>query len=125
MKSFEKYLEAMWIPKEGGGYRKATPEEEEDIKRKGKRVHFYDVNNILKPRGSMKKESLGEYIFEELMSAWENWIDPKYGDNPSPGELDQIIEMNLMGEVKAALTKFRKDRKKAGKVVNIKSIKRK
>ena len=37
------------------------------------RIHLYPCRNVLKPRGSMKKESLGLVIYERLVSTFEDW----------------------------------------------------
>jgi len=41
------------------------------------RIHLYSYKNILKPRGSMKKESLGLEIYERLTSVFEDWGNKK------------------------------------------------
>ena len=68
--------------------------------------HLMSPEEIFKPRGSMKKNSMGEYLFERLVSAFEEWTDPKYGDNPPVDELIQIICDNLRDECSAALEGF-------------------
>ena len=70
------------------------------------RIHLYPYRNVLKPRGSMKKESLGLAIYERLTSNFEDWSNQKYGDNPEPDELLKLLRKNLMSEVKAAWDKF-------------------
>jgi len=69
-------------------------------------IHLYDVHNVLRPRGTMKKESLGETILERLLSAHEGWTDPKFGDNPDKDDLYEIIKKNLQEEVNGALEEF-------------------
>ena len=71
------------------------------------RIHLYSFRNVLRPRGgTMKKESLGLVIYERLMGAYEEWTDPKYGDNPEVSELLKLLRRNLMEEVETAWTKF-------------------
>ena len=70
------------------------------------RIHLYPYRNVLKPRGSMKKESLGSAIYERLTSNFEDWSNPDYGDNPSAEDLLKQLRKNLMGEVEAAWNKF-------------------
>ena len=41
------------------------------------RIHLYPCRNVLKPRGSMKKESLGLEIYERLVSTFEDWENKK------------------------------------------------
>lgn len=73
------------------------------------RVHFYNVKNVLMPRGSMQKESIGPYIHERLKGSFEDWTDPKYGDNPSVSDLITFMHTNLIGEVEQAWLTFVKD----------------
>ena len=70
------------------------------------RIHLYPCGNVLKPRGSMEKESLGLAIYERLTSTFENWSNPDYGDNPRPDELLKQLKKNLFSEVDAAWKKF-------------------
>jgi hypothetical protein len=74
------------------------------------RIHLYNYRNVLKPRGSMQKESLGLEIHECLTSAFEEWANPNYGDNPSRSDLLSQLRKNLLSEVEAAWTKFIGDR---------------
>lgn len=71
------------------------------------KLHLYKVENILHPRGSMKKESLGELILERLKSAYESWTDPKYGDAPTKEQLLSQLWVNLEAECNAAWASFR------------------
>ncbi len=73
------------------------------------RVHFYNPKNVLMPRGSMEKESIGPYIQERLKSSFEDWTNPKYGDNPLVSDLITFMYTNLMGEVEQAWIAFIKD----------------
>ncbi len=73
---------------------------------KPSRIHMYDVKNVLMPRGSMKKESIGPYLLERLQGSYETWTDPQFGDNPDNFELLELIHTNLMGEVEQAWIKF-------------------
>lgn len=71
------------------------------------RIHLYDLHNILRPRGgTMQKESLGLTILERLLSVYEDWTDPEFGDNPDKDELYEIIKKNLQEEVNGALEEF-------------------
>ncbi len=47
------------------------------------RIHLYSYHNVLKPRGSMDKESIGLLICERLIDTYEDWTNPEHGDNPS------------------------------------------
>lgn len=69
-------------------------------------VHFGSHENILAPRGSMLKNSLGETIYERLKSSYENWADPKYADNPDPMTLANSLHDQAKAELQAALDKF-------------------
>jgi hypothetical protein len=42
------------------------------------RIHLYSYKSVLKPRGSMKKESLGLEIYERLTSVFKDWSNPDY-----------------------------------------------
>jgi hypothetical protein len=66
------------------------------------RIHLYNSKNVLMPRGSMKKESIGLYLYEKLMDLYEDWTDPKYGDNPEEEELLDTLRKNLDHEVECA-----------------------
>jgi hypothetical protein len=70
------------------------------------RIHLYSYHNVLKPRGSMKKESLGLLIYERLTDTYEDWTNPDHGDNPSEDELLKQLRKNLLSEVEAAWDKF-------------------
>lgn len=69
-------------------------------------VHMYPVRNVLHPRGSMKKESVGGYLSDRLQGAWESWTDPQYGDNPEEKDLIEHLVCNLVAEVDAAIAEF-------------------
>jgi len=75
------------------------------------RIHLYSYHNVLKPRGSMKKESLGLSIYERLTDTYEDWTNPDHGDNPSEDELLKQLRKNLLSEVETAWDKFIKDKK--------------
>lgn len=66
------------------------------------RIHLYDSKRVLMPRGSMKKESIGLYLYERLMDSYEDWTDAKYGDNPTEEELLDSLRKNLDHEVECA-----------------------
>lgn len=70
------------------------------------RIHLYSYHNVLKPRGSMKKESLGLGIYERLTDVFNDWTNPDYGDNPSEGQLLKQLRKNLWSEVEVAWNKF-------------------
>lgn len=70
------------------------------------RIHIYSYHNVLKPRGSMQKESLGLLIYERLTDTYEDWTNPDHGDNPSEDELLKQLRKNLLSEVETAWDKF-------------------
>lgn len=70
------------------------------------KIHIYPLENVLRPRGSMRKESLGELIVERIRSAYESWTDKNYWDNPSKEELLKILHFNLKSECDAAWATF-------------------
>ena len=69
-------------------------------------IHLYNVEDVLKPRGSMEKESIGAYLLEKLESTFEHWTHEKYGDNPPPLVLMKLMHDNLMSEVQQAWNAF-------------------
>ncbi|MFW9871491.1 MAG: hypothetical protein ACFFG0_00105 [Candidatus Thorarchaeota archaeon] len=73
---------------------------------KAKQIHLYPLENILKPRGSLQKESIGLRIFEKLLSNLIHWNDPKYADKPHYKDLLQKLRENLDDEVLMAWTEF-------------------
>lgn len=91
--------------------RKMTPEEEENLFDGIKngtvsQVHLGSYKFVFAPRGSMKKNSLGEYMLDKLNSAFESWTDPKYSDNPHTAELLETMHKNMMEEVELAWGEF-------------------
>jgi hypothetical protein len=70
------------------------------------RIHMYNVEKILRPRGPMEKESLSRGIYEKLCSVWDSWTDPVYGDNPPKVELLELIKRNLEQEVRSGMVAF-------------------
>ncbi len=70
------------------------------------RIHIYSYRNVLKPRGSMEKESLGLVIYERLTATFDDWTNPDYGDNPSEDELLKQLKKNLLSEVEVAWDRF-------------------
>lgn len=89
---------------------KLTKEEIEQLMKEGKlkQVHLGSVEHILKPRGSMKKESIGLYILERLEANFEHWSNPKYSDNPDLGALLFHLKSNLDSECHTAWNRFLK-----------------
>ncbi len=80
--------------------------DESDIPEDAMRMHLYDSKDVLMPRGSMKKESIGPYLLERLTSSFESWTDDKYGDNPTVPDLIKYLHSNFMGEVEQAWLGF-------------------
>jgi hypothetical protein len=70
------------------------------------RIHLYESKNMLMPRGSMKKESIGLYLLDRIKDAYEDWTDPKYGDNPPKQEVIETLFTNLINEAYAAWDEF-------------------
>lgn len=70
------------------------------------KIHVYPFERVLRPRGSMEKESLGEVIFGRLRSCWEQWTDQTYSDLPDQDHLLARLEQNLMSEVRNAWAEF-------------------
>ena len=55
------------------------PKENKLIPKGAIRIHLYPYRNVLKPRGSMEKESLGLAIYERLTGNYDDWTNPEYG----------------------------------------------
>jgi len=83
-----------------------TVESLEKIPEGAVQVHMYNPKGMLKPRGSMIKESIGLKICEELISYYESWTNSKYGDNPTQAEVLEILKKNLDDEVAASWKTF-------------------
>lgn len=77
-----------------------------DIPKGAVQVHLYALSNVLRPRGHMKKESIGVTILERLEGAYESWTDPKMGDNPHESALLEFLKQNLQQEVDGAWEEF-------------------
>ncbi len=71
-----------------------------------KQLHLYNSYHVLRPRGPMEKESLGAYILERLLSTYESWTNPKYGDNPDKALLLKLLQQNMKEEVDGAFREF-------------------
>jgi len=70
------------------------------------KVHMYDFDNILHPRGPMEKESLGLVIKKRLMDAYESWTDTNYGDSHPPHIVRIKIIQNCISEMIEAMESF-------------------
>jgi len=82
----------------------------DEIPKGAKRIHFYSIKNILRPRGGvMEKESLSEVIYERMKLAFDSWTDPKYADSKKPVIVYRQIMKNLEEEVAIAIQKFEKE----------------
>jgi hypothetical protein len=71
-----------------------------------KRVHLYPVQNVLRPRGPLQKESVSGDLLEKLKSTFESWSDSSYGDIPPTEKLISVMKQNLDDEVKRAWEAF-------------------
>jgi hypothetical protein len=70
------------------------------------RVHMYNARDMLRPRGTMQKESLGAYVKDRLDGAFETWTNPNYGDSIEPGLALCVLHQNMMEEINAAFGQF-------------------
>ena len=77
-----------------------------DIPEGAVRVHLYNFRNVLMPRGSMEKESIGAYILERLINTFETWTDDQFGDNPQIPVLMNYMQHNLREEMEQAWERF-------------------
>ena len=73
---------------------------------KGSQLHLYEHRNVLRPRGHMEKESIGQYILEKLLGVYESWTDPRYGDNPDEATLIKLLQTNMKEEMDGAFREF-------------------
>ena len=80
--------------------------DESEIPKDAVQMHMYDPRDVLMPRGSMQKESIGPYLLGRLKGNYDQWTDVKYGDNPSVSDLIKYLHTNLMGEVEQAWLQF-------------------
>jgi len=69
-------------------------------------LHLYNPANVLRPRGTMEKESVGDYLLRQLTSSFEEWTNPKYADNPPVDILMKLLCNNLRDECTNALEQF-------------------
>jgi len=89
---------------------KFIPKEELDklIKSgQAKRIHLYNCQDMLRPRGAMKKESLSLYLFELLNSIYHDWTNIEYNDSPPKEILMTMLTKNLKEEVGIAIKEFK------------------
>jgi len=77
-----------------------------DIPPGATRFHLYEFSDVLRPRGTMKKESLGISIAEKLLSYYKSWTKLDYGDNPDQETLLKVLQKNLTEEVGGAWSMF-------------------
>lgn len=80
-----------------------------EIPEGAQKIHLYNFDNILRPRGSMEKESIGISLYEKFMVEYEHWTNPEYGDKRSPQEVVQKIRENVVEELEQAFIKFVND----------------
>ncbi len=73
---------------------------------KRSQLHVYYPEDVLRPRGHMKKESIGQYILDRLEGAYESWTDERYDDNPHELSLLVQLHKNLMEEADGAWKQF-------------------
>ena len=70
------------------------------------RIHMYNYQDVLRPRGHMQKESIAEYILDRLMGSYESWTDGEFGDNPEATELIATLQKNMKEEMDGAWREF-------------------
>ncbi len=73
---------------------------------KMRRVHWGRWQDVLRGRGRLEKESLSLEIFEAMVSSYQSWTDPQFGDNPEPAELRERLIQNAREETEAAVAEF-------------------
>jgi hypothetical protein len=70
------------------------------------KIHLYNIENVLRPRGSMKKESLSVDIKNKLDYLFHSWTDPIYEDSISEIDMIKLLHKNLIDETNIAFGKF-------------------
>jgi len=71
-----------------------------------KQIHLYNIDDVLKPQGSLRNESLSLAIIEKMKDAFESWTDPKYDDSVDKQTAIDMLMHNLEKEVIIATVKF-------------------
>ena len=77
-----------------------------EIPKNANQIHLYDIQNILRPRGHMKKESIGILVKESLEGAFDSWTDKQYSDRVHPTFCLTILLKNLEEEINGAFDSF-------------------
>ena len=77
-----------------------------EIPKNANQIHLYNVYDVLRPRGHMKKESIGVSVKEDLESAFNSWTDNKYSDRVDPKLCLDILLKNLEEEINGAFHSF-------------------
>jgi hypothetical protein len=78
----------------------------EEVPEGAQRCHLYNARDMLRPRGPMKKESIGLYVKDRLHGAFESWTNSEYGDSIEPGLALCVLHQNMMEEINAAFNQF-------------------
>ena len=71
-----------------------------------RKIHLYNFCNLLRPRGSMEKESLSLYLKEKLHSVFHDWTDPRHIDSQDSYVVENKLIENLREEVELAIREF-------------------
>lgn len=82
------------------------PEKIPGIPTDAKQMHLYRIHNALRPRGSMRKQSLSLQVYEKLVDLFQTWTDQKYGDSLPQNEAAEIILKNLSQQIDIARRQF-------------------
>jgi hypothetical protein len=75
-------------------------------------VRWFPLESVLRPRLLMRTESIGDIIYDCLLSTHKHWLEFDYGNKPDPGFLLFQLQRNLKDEVEGAWKKFVTERKK-------------
>ena len=73
------------------------------------KVHFGTVDTALFPRGSMQKESVGEYLLDRLRDLRHQWTNKSYGDSVSREDATKALAEALCAEVQEVIMAFEED----------------
>ena len=71
-----------------------------------KQIHLYNFEDLLRPRGSMKKESFSLETFERLKGVYEDWLDEECSDSQPAHLIAHRLLTNMKEEIDIAIKAF-------------------
>ena len=76
-------------------------------------IRRFPLESVMRPRLLTRTESIGDIIYDCLLSTHKHWLETDYGNKPDPGFLLFQLQRNLKDEVEAAWKKFLAERRQA------------